>query len=183
LERAAVELYRAGASLRPGSRNVHLRELLSSLPPTLQRTISAVSQQSTTRSTLTTSAALVQADLTPVYNEHVRLALRQRQHRLSPTEIGALVAAYEAGRSVTALSREFKLHKATVHTHLVRAGVDLRPQQVLTPEQVVEVIELYQSGATLKQLGPQFGVANASIRNYLLGAGISLRAAKRQPAG
>lgn len=67
-----------------------------------------------------------------------------------------------------------------MHAHLVRAGVDLRPQQVLTPEQVVEVIKLYQSGATLKQLGPQFGVANASIRNYLIREGIPLRAAKRQ---
>ncbi|MEO7259977.1 MAG: hypothetical protein ABI047_01720 [Jatrophihabitantaceae bacterium] len=67
-----------------------------------------------------------------------------------------------------------------MHAHLVRAGVDLRPQQVLTAEQVDEVITLYRSGATLKQLGPRFGVANASIRNYLIREGIQLRAAKRQ---
>jgi lambda repressor-like predicted transcriptional regulator len=116
---------------------------------------------------MTTPAALVQADLTPARHKHVRLELSQGQHRLGPVEIAALVAAYEAGRSLAALSREFKLHKRTVHAHLVRAGVDLRPQQVLTSAQVVEVIKLYRLGATLKQLGPQYGVANASIRNYL----------------
>jgi hypothetical protein len=68
-----------------------------------------------------------------------------------------------------------------VHAHLVRAGVDLRLQQVITREQVGEVIELYKGGATLKQLGPRYGVANASIRNYLIREGIKLRAAKRQP--
>jgi lambda repressor-like predicted transcriptional regulator len=131
---------------------------------------------------MTIPTALVQANLTPARHPNVRLELRHVQHRLSPGEIVALVTAYQAGRSLAALSREFKLHKRTVHAHLVRAGVELRPQQVLTPEQVAEVIELYQSGATLKQLGLQFGVANASIRNYLLREGIQLRAAKRRPA-
>lgn len=129
---------------------------------------------------MTTPAALVQADLASGRRDDVRLELRCAQHRLSPGEIDALVAAYQAGRSLAVLGREFRLHKRTVHAHLVRAGVDLRPRQVLTREQVGEVIELYQSGATLKQLGPQFGVANASIRNYLLRAGVELRAAKRQ---
>jgi DNA-directed RNA polymerase specialized sigma24 family protein len=127
------------------------------------------------------SAAVVQVGLTPTRPEDIRLELRQSQHRLSPREIAALVAAYKVGRSVAALSREFKIHKETVHTHLVRAGVDLRPQQVLTPEQVDEVIALYQRGATLKQLGPQFGVGHNTIRNYLLRAGVELRAAKRKP--
>lgn len=129
---------------------------------------------------MTAPAALVQTCLKPARHKDVRLELRHVQHRLSPGEIDALVTAYQAGRSLAALGREFKLHKRTVHAHLIRAGVDLRPQQVLTPEQVVEVIELYQGGATLKQLGPQFGVANASIRNYLIREGIRLRAAKRQ---
>ena len=129
---------------------------------------------------MTTPAALVQTGLAPPHRDDVRLELHQVQHRLSPAEIDAMVAAYEAGRSLAALSREFKLHKRTVHAHLVRAGVDLRPQQVLTSEQVAEVIKLYRSGATLKQLGPQYGVANASIRNYLLRARVELRAAKRR---
>jgi DNA-binding NarL/FixJ family response regulator len=130
---------------------------------------------------MTAPAALVQADLAPPHHKDVRLELCRVQHRLGPGEIAQLVAAYEAGRSLAALGRLFKLHKRTVHAHLARAGVDLRPQQVLTPEQVAEIIELYRDGATLKQLGPKFGVANASVRNYLLKAGVELRAAKRPP--
>jgi lambda repressor-like predicted transcriptional regulator len=129
---------------------------------------------------MTASAALVQADLASVRPGDVRLELRRVQHRLNPQEVAALVASYQTGQSLAALGREFQLHKRTVHAHLARAGVDLRPQQVLTPGQVTEVIRLYQSGATLKQLGPQFGVANASIRNYLIREGIRLRAAKRR---
>jgi lambda repressor-like predicted transcriptional regulator len=124
-------------------------------------------------------AALAQADLAPPRHKDIRLELCRVQNCLSPGEVSALVAAYKAGRSLAALSRQFKLHKRTVHAHLVRARRRCPSAQVLTHEQVGEVIELYQGGATLKELGPQFGVANASIRNYLIRGGIQLRAAKR----
>jgi DNA-directed RNA polymerase specialized sigma24 family protein len=106
--------------------------------------------------------------------------IRQTQHRLSPSEAGALVSAYQAGRSVAALSRDFKINKSTVQAHLVRANVPLRPQKVLTADQAVEVVALYLAGQTLKQLGPKFGVGHNTVRNYLLRAGVELRAAKRR---
>ena len=76
---------------------VHLRELLSSLPPTLQRTIGALNQQSTPRSIMTIPAALVQADLAPPHHD-VRLELRCDQHRLDPQEIDALASTYALHR-------------------------------------------------------------------------------------
>jgi len=110
-----------GGQVRPGRGHSGAPQRAAFKPfATLQRTISAFAQQSALRSTLTASATLVQADLTPVHHERVRLALRQSQHRLSPGEIAAAVAAYKAGCSVAGLSREFKLHKATVHAHRVR---------------------------------------------------------------
>jgi hypothetical protein len=115
---------------------VRLRELLSSLPPTLHRTIGVLCQQSAPRSVVPTPAALVQADLTPPHHDDIRLELRCDQHRLNLQEIDSLVAAYQAGESLAALGRQFKLHKRTVHAHLIRAGVTPRRQQVLTPQQV-----------------------------------------------
>lgn len=106
---------------------------------------------------------------------------RQTQYRLSPSEAGALVSAYQAGQSVAALSREFKLDKSTVQAHLVRANVPLRPQKVLTPDQAAELANLYLAGETLKQLRPKFGVGHNTVQNYLLRAGVELRAAKRRP--
>ncbi len=153
---------------------MHLRELLSNLTPTLHRVLDEVPNQGTAW------LAAVSRSRTVPQESATRLDIRQAQHRLSPAETGALVSAYQAGRSVAALSRDFKIHKSTVQAHLVRAGVVLRPQKVLTADQATEAIELYLAGATLKQLGPKFGVGHNTIRNYLLRAGVELRAAKRQ---
>jgi DNA-directed RNA polymerase specialized sigma24 family protein len=105
----------------------------------------------------------------------------QVQHRLTAPEVQTLVAAYQHGRSMAALARDFELDKSTVRAHLVRAGIELRPQAVLTPAQVAEVVLRYKAGNTLKQLGPQFGVSHNTIRNYLMRERVQLRAAWRQP--
>jgi transposase-like protein len=54
-----------------------------------------------------------------------------------------LVDAYKAGASQAELARRFGVHAQTVHAHLRRQGVKLRPLKVLTDVQEAEVMRLY----------------------------------------
>jgi hypothetical protein len=48
--------------------------------------------------------------------------LRQAQRRLSPAELEALIAEYEAGARVCELAKVYDLHRTTVAKHVARAG-------------------------------------------------------------
>jgi hypothetical protein len=48
--------------------------------------------------------------------------LRQVQRRLSPVEVEALLADYEAGRHVGELARVYGIHRSTVSAHAARAS-------------------------------------------------------------
>lgn len=47
---------------------------------------------------------------------------RQAQRRLSPAELEALIADYEAGGRVGGLAKVYGLHRTTVAAHVARAG-------------------------------------------------------------
>ncbi|MCA1603569.1 MAG: helix-turn-helix domain-containing protein, partial [Acidobacteria bacterium] len=72
----------------------------------------------------------------------VRLSIKENR-KLSPAEVGELVAAYKAGMSQKELARRFDLHEQTVRAHLQRQEVTLRPVRVLTEAQEDEVVQLY----------------------------------------
>jgi hypothetical protein len=46
---------------------------------------------------------------------------RQRQHRLSPDEVGQLLARRAAGSTILQLASEFGVHRTTVIAHLRRS--------------------------------------------------------------
>ena len=148
---------------------MRLRELLSNLPSPLERALAGVSAPSNLNETR------------PYRYRNRDMTSFQANRKLQPAEIAALIASYSGGTSIKALGRQFKLHEQTVRAHLERAGVKLRPQQVLSQDQVDEITQLYQAGASLRQLGLQYDVAGNSIRNYLLRAGVQLREARRLP--
>jgi DNA-directed RNA polymerase specialized sigma24 family protein len=153
---------------------VHLREVLSNLTPNLQRILADGVREK--------SGRLPRSHLVGYRQDAaVRFHLQQAQVRLSPASADALISAYQSGRSIAALSRDFKINKSTVQAHLVRANVRLRPQKVLTADQAAQVVTLYMAGKTLKELGSKFGVGHNTVRNYLLRAGVEMRAAKRRP--
>jgi hypothetical protein len=63
--------------------------------------------------------------------------LRQAQRRLSPAELEALIADYEAGGRVGELAKVNGLHRTTVARHVARAG---KTRPVMTAAQVDEAI-------------------------------------------
>lgn len=65
------------------------------------------------------------------------------QRRLSPPEIEALLADYEAGERVGELARVYGIHRTTVSALVARAG---KTRGRLTEAQIDEAICLYEHG-------------------------------------
>jgi hypothetical protein len=83
------------------------------------------------------------------------LELRQAQRRLSPVELEALIAEYEAGARVGELATVYELHR--VARHVARAG---KTRPVMTEAQIDEAVLLYREGWTLHNVGQHLGEAD-----------------------
>lgn len=90
--------------------------------------------------------------------------LRHVQRRLSPPEVEALVADYEAGGRVGELARVYGLHRTTVAAHVARAG---KTRGQLTEAQVDEAVRLYEQSWSLRTVGRHLDVAAKTIRRVL----------------
>jgi DNA-binding transcriptional regulator LsrR (DeoR family) len=105
--------------------------------------------------------------------------LRQAQRRLSPAELEALIADYEAGARVGELAKVYRLHRTTVAGHLARAG---RTRPVMTEAQIDQAVRLYLDGWTLRNLGQHLGVADRTIRRVLVKRAVAIRSGGRRKA-
>ncbi len=103
--------------------------------------------------------------------------LRQAQRRLSPAELQALIAEYEAGARVGELAKVYDLHRTTVAKHVARAG---KTRPVMTVAQIDEAVLLYRDGWTLHNVGQHLGVADQTIRRVLVERTVTIRPGGRQ---
>jgi len=100
----------------------------------------------------------------------------QLQHRPLPRETDALLNAYNDGRSIEQLAREFRLHRTTVMDVLNRNGAPRRPiGPKLDAEATLRAAALYVSGQSLKDVAAQFGVNPTTVGNSLKRSGVPLR--------
>lgn len=97
-------------------------------------------------------------------------------HKLQPAELDQLVASYQAGASLRALSRRFQAHEQTIRRQLQQRGVTLRPG-VKAPSQarLAELVASYESGRSTYDLAVELGVSADSVQRWLRHAGIPLR--------
>ena len=103
--------------------------------------------------------------------------LRQAQRRLSPAELEALIADYEAGGRAGELAKVYRLHRTTVARHVARAG---KTRPIMTEAQISEAVRLYRDGWTLNSLGRRLGGADQTIRRVLVGRAVTLRPGGRR---
>jgi len=103
--------------------------------------------------------------------------LRQAQRRLSPAELEALIAEYEAGARICELAKVYDLHRTTVAGHVARAG---KTRPVMTDAQIDEAVRLYGEGWTLHNVGQHIGVADQTIRRVLVERAVTIRPGGRR---
>ncbi|MDZ7733900.1 MAG: helix-turn-helix domain-containing protein [Acidimicrobiia bacterium] len=106
----------------------------------------------------------------------IRPKARAPRRRLTGNEVDQLVAAYEAGASMTEVAALYHIHHTTVLLHLRRRGVPTRANvRKLTDQDAHRAARYYQSGESLATVGKRFGVDAQTIRREFAKAGLETR--------
>jgi lambda repressor-like predicted transcriptional regulator len=92
--------------------------------------------------------------------------IRQRQRRLTDTQVAEMAAKYEEGATVYELAAEYGCHRATVAERLKKAGISMRLQSP-TPEEVNSMANLVASGLSFLAVGKQLGFCANTVRTCL----------------
>ena len=98
------------------------------------------------------------------------------QRRLSPTDVDDLIAAYEAGSSISQLAVDFSVHRTTVTAHLDRHQIPRHHERVTWDDGTLrEAAEMYASGLSLADVAERFGVDAQTVANRFRRAGVRVR--------
>jgi transposase len=92
---------------------------------------------------------------------------------LTEERVSELIAMHEQGAPIDELAAVFGIHRATVMTHLDRAGAERRTG--LIERRLNEARSIYESGSSLAHVAEHFGVDAETVRRAFKNAGISLR--------
>jgi DNA-directed RNA polymerase specialized sigma24 family protein len=98
----------------------------------------------------------------------------RRSRPLKSDQVDALVAGYEAGKSMKELATEFGINRVTVSSYLHRLGVRLR-RSGLDAEQTAQVADLYRSGWSSGRLAEHYEVSTDTVLKALRRAGVAIR--------
>jgi hypothetical protein len=100
---------------------------------------------------------------------------------LKPAQVGALIAGYNAGKTMKEMASEFDINRLTVSAHLRRASV--RPRRGgLDHEQAVEAARLYETGWSSGGLAERFGVSADNVLKVLRRSGVVIRPRRGGPS-
>lgn len=106
---------------------------------------------------------------------------RQRTAKpLKPAQVDALVAGYEAGKTMNELAAEYGIHRVTVSSNLRRAGTSLR-RPGLNAKQIVEAAGLYEAGWSSGRLAERFGVSYDTVLRALRQSEVPIRPRRGGP--
>ncbi|KTS70346.1 hypothetical protein NS206_00300 [Microbacterium testaceum] len=91
-----------------------------------------------------------------------------------------MVADYEAGMPVKAISEKYGVHRGTIPALVRRTGVAVRAAR-LDADERARVSSLYESGMTLVQVARQVGISDEAVRQAVLDHGGQIRSKGRRP--
>ena len=99
----------------------------------------------------------------------------KRQRRLDATQRVAVLRAYQAGASMAALARQYRVRRETISSIVRQAGLPVRMPLTISPEQVEIAVRLYDEGWSLERIGQQLKFDNETIRKHLKRCGVVMR--------
>ena len=106
--------------------------------------------------------------------------IRQRQRRLTETQVIEMAARYGGGATVYELAEgEFGCNRTTVAIRLKKAGIAMRCQSP-TSEAIDSMVRLYASGLSLLEVGMQLGFCANTVRNCLRRRGVQTQDTHRR---
>jgi len=94
---------------------------------------------------------------------------RQAQVRLTPVQVAALVADYEAGAANVAVARKYGVHHETAANHLRASGAVLRPRKIGIPKtELPRAQALRAQGWMYAAIGRRYGCSRTAASRALL---------------
>lgn len=98
------------------------------------------------------------------------------QRRLSPADVHELIAAYQAGATISQLAADLGVHRTTVAVHLDRHQVPRHHEQTAWDDSTLdEAAELYAAGLSLIDVADRFGIDPQTVANRFRRAGVAVR--------
>jgi DNA-directed RNA polymerase specialized sigma24 family protein len=94
--------------------------------------------------------------------------------QLEPEQVQALIAGYQAGRTVYQLGEQLGVERRTVSAMLHRHGVPMR-MRGLSAEQIDEAVGLYEAGWALARIGDRMDVDGTTVMRRLRERGVQTR--------
>jgi transposase len=104
-----------------------------------------------------------------------RRGQQQRPQRYDADLVAAWVADYQAGKSISAIAQQYNVSSTTVHRHLHRQGVSMRPaapQRKVSDELVNRWVKEYLGGDSFEAIAQRHRVGTMTVHRYLRGQGI-----------
>lgn len=98
----------------------------------------------------------------------------QKQRHLDHAGQARVVEVYQQGKTISAVSREFKLHRTTVAAILDRHDVAVRAHY-MTKRHVDQARDFYESGSSLAEVGRRLGFDAATVATRLRARGVRIR--------
>ncbi|WGL54235.1 hypothetical protein P5P86_18165 [Nocardioides sp. BP30] len=99
----------------------------------------------------------------------------KRAFRFTADQRQAVVAAYEAGATMSSLAQQYGVKRDTIGKLLRREGVSIRRPRRITAAQVDEAVRLYVAGWSAARIADHLKFDQATIHNQLKKRGVSLR--------
>ena len=105
------------------------------------------------------------------------------QRRLSPSDIDDLIAAYQAGATISQLAADFSVHRTTIAAHLDRHQVRRHREQTAWDDDTLnETAEAYAAGLSLADVAARYGIDAQTVANRFRRAGIAIRTRRGWPS-
>ncbi len=112
-------------------------------------------------------------------SEHAKSLTRSLQRRLSPTDTKELASRYEAGESVSELSRAYGISRPGIRKILNAQGVSLR-ERGMTQEDADRAIGLYKCGLTIMEIVDEVGYSYGVVNRMLHKREVTVRPRRHQ---
>lgn len=115
----------------------------------------------------------------PVTEELSSANYRRLHRRFSKSEVQTLVARYEAGESVSNLSRELNTTRQALRSLLTDEGVSLRRRGMLQAD-ADKAVQLYEGGLTIDEVVNRVGYSYGVVNRMLHKRGVKVRPRRHQ---
>ena len=108
-------------------------------------------------------------------------AYRQKQKRLSDSEIRQIAERYSAGASTYELAAVFGCHRSTISRALKKSGIEVTNEAAKRESLTEQVLQMYAEMRKPVDIGKALGINATTVRKILHENGVRIRSSSKYP--